>query len=1531
MTTLSFSQTFAVQVIKPFQSKLRSLLVLALLFVTLPDAWALRPTDDEGSPPPLECPGPDVAEVTVQLATPDHPLRGCRVKIEAGSLRLVTYDSVCDQEIFTPPADLPISWQLISFPAGTPPPLTASGTLAYLTLPRVGTYRVRLTVCSDGGCLVPLGSGAARRNYRIAQGVTVEAVINAVERISIPPEVFPKLPDSVVAQATSRTPFDPTELYCMCAAGGGAVDPQWVTVAGFDPDRQYAQIEGQVFKSWTATSDSFPNHDSMDINMGVEVDPPYRFRVAEQSEFAQPYLLGVEWERNSIPERFRPIVGDRVSVWGMWIHDCGHEPFYTEIHPAIGLAVMRPRALQLPSNRSFRFETPSGFVDSTVGNNVWIPGIVTDLWFNGDAGECTGNCSSTGLHTPARCIVNPQGQIVGFNNGDCVEGPHPINRFYSFNIYLPRNPRLIACEHGLDVPQPPLFIEVSNPWNSAGPAPQVRVATDDKGSTYLNVTLDLTQLTASTYSHRIRAGWVHTSPNNWNLQKRRVSITQLDVHDDLDPAYTYPYSDGDWGLWVELPTVDQEWTRLLDGEENAHGRMNFNPPWQTGSGDSLFWRNEGEVDPGRRLGPDLHFIEPHRIMGLSTAYESDGVLHDNPGRATFFLTPGAHSARSEKGAYTLHYTVTSLTPPTPALSVQARALFNRYQITCTNAFGRRPEVAFLNDPMSVNAMASTGVAEAPSWRAQGQPNGRFGAAMAGGDFDGDGVSDLFITEPGNGEGQPTPLLHFFRSQINLLSQSPTWTSTGPVAGIGFGRSMANAGDVNGDGLPDLIMGGPGYDFQSPIQIRSNTGAAYLWLGRSNLSAIRLTLTNTDWSLGLPNATAAEFGFSVASAGDVDHDGFGDVLVGAPGHSNGANQPRGRVFLYRGSATGLLRSAATVLLPIATSGSDPRFGESVAGLGDINGDGFGDVAIGAPHYQNGRFREGAVFVYLGSSTGLVATVHRMYESDSSGARLGAAVAAAGDVNGDRYQDLLVGAPDLGEDDVGGHFGAAYLFLGGPGGLSSTPSWVHYGSVGFANFGASLAGVGDLDRDGLSDVVIGAPFDFRMWLGEGTVSMFRGRATRAGLSLTPDWEQAGDREDVRLGSTVAGVGDVNHDGFPEFIYSALNWPSCDSVRGVAFLKYGKGPTSVRPNGLRFMRDVGVEEYALLNVSDPKFGDRLVKSGQNDPVKLERLLSEARTELNEQVMNTSLETEALLRLAPLQKLMPPAAWEAHLGDLVFDNGAAWFVNCGSTNEQRDALGRLWTPDTRYLVDTSAQLAVVAQAVDDSLLTDRYVPNEVLRSERWFGSNLRYAVPVPSGRYRAVLYFAETCLPCVGSAMGGTGCSACSRVFDLEFEGVRVTNVNPADRALGGLLDGKGATLKATEIVSAPFEVTDGVFDLTLFDKGNTNPPENPAIKGFVLMRLPPIGKTFNGPALSVATATLGNSSGSSSNLTLIADLKGNLALVQSGLGTVRLELSDDLRTWQPANSTPTLVSRAVRFVVPRAVTGRRFYRATLDLPGL
>lgn len=183
----------------------------------------------------------------------------------------------------------------------------------------------------------------------------------------------------------------------------------------------------------------------------------------------------------------------------------------------------------------------------------------------------------------------------------------------------------------------------------------------------------------------------------------------------------------------------------------------------------------------------------------------------------------------------------------------------------------------------------------------------------------------------------------------------------------------------------------------------------------------------------------------------------------------------------------------------------------------------------------------------------------------------------------------------------------------------------------------------------------------------------------------------------------------------------------------------------------------------------------------------------------------------------------------------GASLYLNCGGTEEIVDREGRVWQPDASFLAprqpETVTRLA--AGVVSTERLTDRVIPNEVLLAERWRDGDIAYQIPVASGRYRVVLYVSENYPQAVSPALGGTGCTRCARIFDIEVEGQAARNYNPADAALPPAGDGRGATFVATEVV---FElpVTDGILDVAIVDKGAGNPPENAVIQAMAIARL-------------------------------------------------------------------------------------------------
>ena len=269
-----------------------------------------------------------------------------------------------------------------------------------------------------------------------------------------------------------------------------------------------------------------------------------------------------------------------------------------------------------------------------------------------------------------------------------------------------------------------------------------------------------------------------------------------------------------------------------------------------------------------------------------------------------------------------------------------------------------------------------------------------------------------------------------------------WTLQGDTTDAQFASAVSDAGDVNGDGFADVLIGAYGHtnDF-------SGQGRAYLYLGDSTGLS-----TDPAWFADGP-APDAKFGYSVSSAGDVNGDGLDDALIGAYGYS-GAYTNQGRASLYLGTSSGLAAS------PVWTAEGDKEnayFGFALSSAGDVNGDGFADVIVGAYGYGNDEPGEGRAYVYLGNATGL-GTEPWLAEGNQANASFGYSVAGAGDVDGDGFADVIVGSVNYTNGEVGE--GRAYLYKGGPRGLTAAPTWMAEVNQSAAKFGYGVAGAGDL---------------------------------------------------------------------------------------------------------------------------------------------------------------------------------------------------------------------------------------------------------------------------------------------------------------------------------------------------------------------------------------------------------------------------------------------------------------------------------------
>jgi hypothetical protein len=306
-----------------------------------------------------------------------------------------------------------------------------------------------------------------------------------------------------------------------------------------------------------------------------------------------------------------------------------------------------------------------------------------------------------------------------------------------------------------------------------------------------------------------------------------------------------------------------------------------------------------------------------------------------------------------------------------------------------------------------------------------------------------------------------------------LPDNPSWIFDGGQRNAALGKTLAAAGDVNADGFDDILVAAPDYS-DGPQQV----GRVLLFLGASDGFS-----TTADWTLTGTQAFG-HLGAAVSSAGDVDGDGHDDVLVATPYHS-AREDGLGRVRLFRGGPGGLPGASAWILVG---DQENEHLGVSVAGGGDVNGDGYDDILAAAPHHSTTLGGVGRVMLFLGSSNGLSTTADWELAGGQAGMSLGAAVGFAGDVNGDGYDDILIGAPvyDNGEANEG----AAFLLYGSAGGVTTSTLWMSEGNQGLAIFGGAVAGAGDVDGDGFDDVLIGAWAHDRLETDQGRAYLYRG---------------------------------------------------------------------------------------------------------------------------------------------------------------------------------------------------------------------------------------------------------------------------------------------------------------------------------------------------------------------------------------------------------------------------------------------------------
>ena len=484
----------------------------------------------------------------------------------------------------------------------------------------------------------------------------------------------------------------------------------------------------------------------------------------------------------------------------------------------------------------------------------------------------------------------------------------------------------------------------------------------------------------------------------------------------------------------------------------------------------------------------------------------------------------------------------------------------------------------------------SGVDGANGFRIDGPSVGRLGRAVgSAGDINGDGFADLVVSKYGGTFvlfGTATPFASVVT--VSALNGANGFSIPDFVAADSSGASVAGGFDFNGDGLQDLLIGAPHSDINA-----GNSGAAYIIYGRQGGFPATITSAYLD---GIGGTTIYGkdggdwLGWAVSSAGDVNGDGRDDIFLAARFAESGGFDT-GAAYVIFGQPGGLATSLNVSSLngtngfKIGRAAPGPYSQFTASAIGDINGDGYDDVAIGQPYATSSSATEpGSVYVVFGKASGFAAEVNVLNLNGADGFEIvgkrardwaGQTVSRAGDVNGDGIEDILVGAPEA--DVAAGNTGAAYVVFGKATGftakfnlstLNGTNGFQISGGTASDRLGLSLSAIGDINGDGIGDVGVTAPAADPDGIATGAAYVVFGKTTPFtsivqlsslngvnGFRITG--AAIGDLTAAQVGadgSQIGAAGDINGDGIDDLIVAAGRADFSGPNFGSVYVIYG-----------------------------------------------------------------------------------------------------------------------------------------------------------------------------------------------------------------------------------------------------------------------------------------------------------------------------------------------------------------------------------------